>query len=1766
MSTSRFSSSSTAATAKYPPKPTASRTISPTKAYTETHFKGVVTDFHNANTRKEDIHHARLIQDIDDDKRQFQDEQNTIVSLRNEIENTKDQLTALKNENQRIINQLQALSSSSSSSGISSTDPSNTLRTAERLARQATLNQAKEHSEKAMKLQGTKLQELETILHGKERNIIEKEVGLARKTEHLDKAYDETNNRIQIQRTIASHRAQAELRSASIVAQQVLQHTVESLQNEGNNQLYGTQVYASAKQLHKQAAAQVHDVIHYETTILKAAEEVRQQSVGSKVQAILSLKNNLDQVANDAQAVNARRQAARKARDIAHQNEYDTLLAAGYNPYEVWRARQRDQSLAKEVKEHEEKIATQKLIVAEKVIREDEKVRKFELVAKREKDIDDEQRRTHARPVRDAAITAYLMDKTKDHTDVMDPTGKLIRVEPSGVTILKPGGFGLGNTGITRPDIVAKVASKKQNQNVNVLPHWLPKELNDEDYNDLNNQQSANQESTATSASFALTQRNRTLRKGVTEEDADDEGNEDDDYYSGKRSASSSLRGTMTTAASPPLPPKSLGHTRTIEVRKLSQYEQRLMAEAKARQRSNIVKKQIVLGKEYKGVGFLPSPTVIHFKDFDVHVPMTLKITLTNVSLSFNSFKLLSLPDEIVDLFTIVHTPPGRMSAGLTCVLTITFLPRQNIDIHSQLTVLAHTGPINIPLHCTTKKALPLIREPVLDLGDVILGESTDGYFTVENEGALPLKVTVTKDQSSFLNDNTNNHNNSSNSENENKKNSEDTRPFLQTGMDTNDEDEEQQLRSAVTYSCPIDLPGYGKIKIPVHFAPSLAGIVHVPLSISFDHPSTSPLPLLVKANGIDVPLFVESDIVDLRTCLIGKLYRGILVVRNRGTIALRCEPNIHPGLIDGKILQFHPHTGFVQAKDPLTGEPGRFEFQIKFRPSEDLIERSAIQECRVWEDTSVPGRLDNTALGLAPLLKVPLQVIAPDQVLPVPFLLCARIASPELVIEPDYIDFGSCIVGQAVAYPIRITNTSALPQKFGFIHLPPCFAVSPGDGDGFGLLLPGESTSISVTFSPLGEQDYSSQIVCRTNMNGQYALDVHGKGTKSSLALSHPVIFLAATAVGEIETSTVHLTNTTRDTLDYEIIPPISTDGRSCPVAVSPAIGVLQAGQTVRLQIRYAPTEEDLEAGYAAAQANASTSPLQRARLALATAGESENILNQMGTLSTTDIIPTSGIGSNVASMLQEAAPKAVCDTWQLAIFSRKIVASALLEPVNGSSSSTLSNTKISSIPPPLQTGVVLQVSTVILPRILSASTKSVAFGQVPVGHTETTTVRITNHSDITIDLSPIPLVPAGGFSLVNAPRSLAPGTYHDMVVAFKPTGHRVYTDKLVLGTHSHGPIMNITMSGVGVSPQVVLDPPGCGNIDFGAVCVGDTVTRKITLRNSSGFPLSFNVRQTSITPSLFSATPVPPFYVDPLEGNLAPHGSVTLSVMYVPRHAPSAGLPQNASFIIDVPNQEKNAAQVLLLSGRAFDRAAFVLPVLPSEELTSTSPGAVDSSIVSSKLAGDAESQEVYTLIFPQNTRTNTAAAASTVNTPAVQPSSVKPGTSKGATAPSTTAKPGGGTANNTAVASTEEIVNPGVIKEMIVSCINRAEQNPTGNSAQQQLPTSFIVNLPSTLNQGPGLAESSGRTHFFSVDVTQGNITPGNKQIIKFKFLPPEIGTESSTPTNNKKNTAMSVGEWHEVDAKIILKGGYVVPGANDERSITVRLRAYVPSSKK
>ena len=58
-------------------------------------------------------------------------------------------------------------------------------------------------------------------------------------------------------------------------------------------------------------------------------------------------------------------------------------------------------------------------------------------------------------------------------------------------------------------------------------------------------------------------------------------------------------------------------------------------------------------------------------------------LQLTNVSYTINHCKLVGVSEGLGDFVSVEFSPPGVMSAGLTCPMEVTFEPKVCVCVHS---------------------------------------------------------------------------------------------------------------------------------------------------------------------------------------------------------------------------------------------------------------------------------------------------------------------------------------------------------------------------------------------------------------------------------------------------------------------------------------------------------------------------------------------------------------------------------------------------------------------------------------------------------------------------------------------------------------------------------------------------------------------------------------------------------------------------------------------------------------------------------------------------------------------------------------------------------------------------------------------------------------------------------------------------------------------------------------------------------------------------
>ncbi|KFW67868.1 Uncharacterized protein KIAA1751, partial [Pygoscelis adeliae] len=153
--------------------------------------------------------------------------------------------------------------------------------------------------------------------------------------------------------------------------------------------------------------------------------------------------------------------------------------------------------------------------------------------------------------------------------------------------------------------------------------------------------------------------------------------------------------------------------------------------------------KQILSGRECKGCSFYSKPSCIHFKDFDVGQIYKKKIVLINASYSVNFCRLVGISEWLKDFISIHFDPPGKMSAGMSCEIVVTFKPMINETLEGEVMFMAQTGSFSVPLKCTAKRCILALDKELIDFGSHVVGEKISRTINLTNSGALGTRFKV---------------------------------------------------------------------------------------------------------------------------------------------------------------------------------------------------------------------------------------------------------------------------------------------------------------------------------------------------------------------------------------------------------------------------------------------------------------------------------------------------------------------------------------------------------------------------------------------------------------------------------------------------------------------------------------------------------------------------------------------------------------------------------------------------------------------------------------------------------------------------------------------------------------------------------------------------------------------------------------------------------------------------------------------------------------
>ena len=604
----------------------------------------------------------------------------------------------------------------------------------------------------------------------------------------------------------------------------------------------------------------------------------------------------------------------------------------------------------------------------------------------------------------------------------------------------------------------------------------------------------------------------------------------------------------------------------------LSKFERDALEKAKDRHRTRIEygTEQIAGGRLFKGHAFVSKPDELVFKDFDLGKKYKKNFIMTNVSYTFNSFKLLDLDDDVIDFFIISYEKPGRMSAGVSCTLEIVFTPQINKDIITNIRFFTETGPVEVPLKCLIKRCAPRIVNPVIDFGRVIIGQKLNISLKIKNSQALDTEFEVMPIRDP--------------AESEQKELEEEhVEDVVDSTREPSLNDTEllyrvQRIMTQVfrnmKYENPFPLSssillgaveGYGATAFDIICAPLTVGLVEQQFRLKFAKVEDSAMSVddigelvkkeqvvTVSVSGEEVPIYVAEDTMDLKCTLYDRIYRSKVLLKNRAKQAYRVSIKVSHAF--SKYVEVNPTMLFVQAKSSQS-------VNIKFTPTLDMLSKISYFTCPY------------ESFRDAALTILPIEIQVVGQALPVYFMIRTSVCPSTVQISSSTLDFGKVYVGQQSSKTITLTNVSMLPQKIAFVRLKKEFSVKPNDG--FAVLLPNESTDFEVSFSPVSAIDYDVEVTIITSLNDSYSLKVLAEGVDPPLEISTTVVLMRTTSPGERVLESVMVTNKSTHSQSFEVSTP---DSRFSWFKVSPAVVQLAAGASSRLEIEYLPPTNLLE------------------------------------------------------------------------------------------------------------------------------------------------------------------------------------------------------------------------------------------------------------------------------------------------------------------------------------------------------------------------------------------------------------------------------------------------------------------------------------------------------------------------------------------------------------------------------------------------------------
>jgi hypothetical protein len=455
-------------------------------------------------------------------------------------------------------------------------------------------------------------------------------------------------------------------------------------------------------------------------------------------------------------------------------------------------------------------------------------------------------------------------------------------------------------------------------------------------------------------------------------------------------------------------------------------------------------------------------------------------------------------------------------------------------------------------------------------------------------------------------------------------------------------------------------------------------------------------------------------------------------------------------------------------------------------------------------------------------------------------------------------LSFGGVAVNSNAQRTLTITNTGTTNLTVTSISYPAGFS-----GIFAGVIAPGISTNVTVTFSPTSTTNYSGTVTVNSDkLGGTNTIAASGSGITRVIALGGNLNF-GTVLVGTNAHQTLVISNKGTVTLTISNL--------TYPAGFSGAFsGAIAAGKTTNVTVTFTPTGATNYSGIVTVNSDATSGTNT---IAISGSGGTAKAISVTGNMAFGNVtvnssaqhtLVISNAGSSTLTVSNISVPAGFSGSFSGTIASH-----------------TSKNVTITFSP----TAVTNYSGTVTVTSDATSGANTVAasgtgagglivlsgnlsFGNVQANTSAQSTLVISNAGTATLNVSSIsyPSGFSGSFS-----GALAPGATTNVTVSFSPMAAIDYGGTVVVKSDAFGGVNTIAASGTGIAGRIMLS----GNLNFGNVPINTSAQTTLVISNAGTSTLNV------------SSISYPSGYSGDFSGAIAPGASTNVTVTFLPTAA---------------------------------------------------------------------------------------------------------------------------------------------------------------------------------------------------------------------------------------------------------------------------------------